>query len=147
MEKGWILISPDEINGLLRRYISEVWDKADPTRVDEFLAPNYRRHLTPSTEPLTLAGQTKLLAGFRAAFPDVRLTLEDVVVQGDRVAFRSTMRGTHQGTFQGIAPTGKQVEVSLLDLIRIENGRFAEQWGGPNVLDLLQQLGAEVQVP
>lgn len=57
------------------------------------------------------------------------------------------MRGTHRGTFRGIPPTGKQVRVRLLDMVRVEDGKFVEQWGGPDLLDLLQQLGAVVSLP
>jgi predicted ester cyclase len=56
------------------------------------------------------------------------------------------MRGTHQGEFLGIPPTGKQVTVGLVDVIHIENGKFVEQWGGPDLLDLVQQLGGEISV-
>ncbi len=137
-------MSPQDMRQLLNRYVVEVWDNANPLQVDEFLSPGYQRYLPPAAEPLTMSDQKQLLASFQVAFPDVRLTLEDVVVEGDRIAFRSTMRGTHKGVFRGIPPTGKPVTIALLDLIRIENGRFAEQWGGPNMLDLLQQLGAEI---
>ena len=57
------------------------------------------------------------------------------------------MRGTHQGEFLGIAPTGKEVTVSLPDMVRIENGKFVEQWGGPDLFDLIRQLGASVVQP
>lgn len=134
---------PAEKNkALLRRYIEVVWDQQNPAAVDQFLAANYQRYLSPTSTPLTRTGQKHLLTGFRAAFPDIQITVEEVVAEGDRIAFRSTMRGTHQGEFRGIAPTGKRVTVGLLDLIRIENGQFVEQWGGPDLLDLLQQLGA-----
>ena len=66
------------------------------------------------------------------------------MVDGDKIAFRSTFRGTHQGIFREMPPTGRRVTVRLLDLIRVENGSFAEQWGGPDLLDLLRQLGAKV---
>ncbi len=95
---------------------------------------------------MTREGQKQRLTGFRAAFPDVALTLQDVVAEGDRLAFRSTIRGTHQGAFQGIAPTGVHVAVGLLDLVRIEAGQIVEQRGGPDLLDLLRQLGATVSV-
>lgn len=134
---------PAEKNkALLRRYIEVVWDQQNPAAVDQFLAANYQRYLSPTSTPLTRTGQKHLLTGFRAAFPDIQITVEEIVAEGDRIAFRSTMRGTHQGEFRGIAPTGKRVTVGLLDLIRIENGQFVEQWGGPDLLDLLQQLGA-----
>lgn len=62
------------------------------------------------------------------------------------MVFRVTMRGTHQGMFGSIAPTGKQVTITVLDVVRIEHGVFAEQWGGPDLFDLLQQLGAVVSI-
>ena len=127
---------------LLHRYIEEVWEKENPAAVDNFLAPTYARHRSPTTPPLTREGQKQLLAAFRTAFPDVKITIEDVIAEGDKVAFRSTMRGTHQGEFLGIAPTGQEVTFGLLDVIRIEDDKFVEQWGGPDIYDLMQQLRA-----
>jgi predicted ester cyclase len=80
----------------------------------------------------------------RAAFPDLQLTVEDIIAEGDRVAVNLTARGTHRGTFQGIAPTGKTVTVSAFEVVRIENGKLVEHWGGPDTLNLLQQLGAVI---
>ncbi len=139
-------MSAEANKSLVRRYIQEVWQKRNIAAVDAFLAPNYRRHLSPTAAPLTRDGQRQRLAGFRAAFPDIQLAIEDVFAEGDRVAFRSTMRGTHHGIFQGIAPTGKHVTVALLDVVRIEDGKIVEHWGGPDLWDLLQQLGAVVSV-
>lgn len=129
---------------LLERYVADVWGQKDVDALDSYLTEDYRRHLTVRSEPLDREGQKKLVASFWHAFPDAELNIEDVLVEGDRLAFRSIMRGTHRGTFHSIAPTGRRVEVYLLDFLRIENGRFAEQWGGPNLLDLLQQVGASV---
>jgi predicted ester cyclase len=137
------LMTPDENKALLRRYIQEVWDNNNPAAVDDFLAPHYKRHRSPTTEPLTRDGQKKLLYAFREAFPDATLTVEHLIAEGDRIAFRSTLRGTHHGEFLNIRPTGKKVTVGLLDEIRIEDGKFAEQWGGPDTFDLLRQLGAD----
>jgi len=128
---------------LLHRYIEEVWEKENPAAVDDFLAPTYARHRSPTTPPLTREDQKQLLAAFRTAFSDVKITIEDVIAEGDKVAFRSTMRGTHQGEFLGIAPTGQGVTFGLLDVIRIEDGKFVEQWGGPDIYDLMQQLRAK----
>ena len=139
-------MSAEENKSLVRRYLDEVWQERNIAALDEFLAPNYRRYLSPTAGPLTPEGQRQRITGFRAAFPDLHLTLEDIFADGDRVAFRSTIRGAHQGVFQGLAPTGKQVTVSLLDVVRIENGRFAEHWGGPDLWDLLRQIGAEVSI-
>lgn len=135
-------MSVDDHKALLLRYISEVWDAGDPKAVERFLAPSYRRHTSPTGESIDLAGQIKRLKGFREAFPDITIEVEDVIAGEDRVAFRSTMRGTHRGHFLGIPPTGRKVTFGLIDVIRIEDGQFVEQWGGPDLFDLLQQLGA-----
>ena len=137
-------MSAEENKALLQRYIKEVWDKQDPAAVDDFLASNYKRHRSPTTTPLTREEQKQLLVRFRAAFPNVQLTVEEIIAEDNRIAFRSTIRATHQGELFGIAPTGKQITVGLVDVIHIENGKFVEQWGGPDLLDLVQQLGAEI---
>ena len=137
-------MSDEQNKALLHRYMQEVWDKENPAAVDDFLAPTYIRHRSPTLPPLTREGQKQLLTGFRSAFPDVSITIEEVIAERDKVAFRSTMRGTHRGEFMGISPTGCEVTVSLLDVVRIENGKFVEQWGGPDTYDLLKQLGVVV---
>lgn len=140
------MMSANENKTLLHRYIREVWEKQNPAAVKEFLASNYRRHTSPDAAPLTLDDQVQRLIGFRTAFPDIQIVVEEVIAEGDHIAFRSTMRGTHRGELLGIAPTGKQVTVGLVDVIRVENGKFVEQWGGPDLFDLLRQLGVEFSI-
>lgn len=135
------------LKALVRSYIEEVWTRGNLDAVDIFLGPNYRRHLSPIAEPLLLEGQKQRIAGFRSAFPDVNITIEDVFAEDNYVIFRSTMRGIHQGVFQGIEPTGKTINVTLIDIIRVEHGKFVEHWGGPDLFDLLKQLGAVFSTP
>ena len=127
---------------LVRQYLETLWAQEDPARAEAFLAPHYQRHLTPHTPPLPRAGFRQRLARFRAAFTDQQHTLEDLFAAGDRVAIRVTIRGTHHGVFHGIAPTGKHVTVSLVEILRIEGGKIAESWGGVDLADVLHQLGA-----
>lgn len=126
---------------LLHRYVREVWEKRKPAAVRRFLAPDYRRHVSPDATPLTLEEQEQRLVAFQTAFPDIQITVEELVADGDLLAFRSTMRGTHRGELMGLAPTDKPVVVGLVDVIRVKDGRFVEQWGGPDMYDLLRQLG------
>ena len=91
---------------LLDRYITEVWDKGNIDAIRAFLSPAFHRHVSPLLPPLDLADQIERISGFRDAFPDVALTVEEVTAEEDRVAFRSTMRGTHLGEFGGMPPTG-----------------------------------------
>ncbi len=137
-------MSTDDNAVLLHRYVTEVWDAGNPDAVERFLAPDYRRHPTALTEPFDRVEQTRRLKGFREAFPDIEIEVVDVIAGEDRVAFRSIMKGTHLGQFLGIAPTGRPVTVGLIDVIRIREGLFVEQWGGPDLFDLLQQLGATI---
>ena len=94
-------MSTESHKALVRRYVEEVWDKGNLAALDDFLAADYRRQVAPTVPPMTLEGQKQRLAGFPAAFPDIELTVDDVLVGGDRVAFRSTIRGTHLGRFGG----------------------------------------------
>jgi predicted ester cyclase len=139
-------MSVEKNKSLLRHYVQEVWDKGNPAAAKQFMASNYRRHTFPEAAPLTVDEQVHRLIGFRTAFPDVQIVVEEMIAEGDQIAFRSTMRGTHHGEFLGIAPTGRQVTVGLVDVLRVENGKFVEQWGGPDLLDLLRQLGAEFSI-
>jgi steroid delta-isomerase-like uncharacterized protein len=140
-------MTAEENKALVQRYIEEVWNRRNLGFIDEVLAPGYRRHLGPGSPPIDLQAQKKRLAGIMEAFPDIQLTVEDLFAEDDRVAFRVTFRGTHRGVFQGIAPTGKPILVSGLDIIRLEDGKFAEHWGGPDLLSWLQQVGAVVTPP
>jgi predicted ester cyclase len=133
-------VSAGENKNLLMHYIEAVWEQRNPQAARGFLAPDYQRHVSPTSEPLTRDEQVQRLVGFRAAFPDIQITVEEVLAEGSWISFRSRMRGTHLGDFFGRPPTGKRVEVILLDMIRVEDGQFIEHWGGPDLFDLLRQL-------
>ncbi|MBV8212735.1 MAG: ester cyclase [Verrucomicrobia bacterium] len=138
-------MSAEENKELVRHYIEAVWNQRNIAALDELLAPNYRRYVSATAAPLSREGQRQRINGFHTAFPDLHFTIEDLLAESDRVTFRVTLRGTHQGVFpffQGIAPTGKQVTISVLDVVRVEGKKFAEQWGGPDLFDLLRQLDA-----
>jgi predicted ester cyclase len=129
---------------LVRRYNEQVVNAGGYEVYDELVTSNFKRYLTATAPPLNLDAAKKRLSGSRAAFPDRTITIEDMMAEGDRVVYRSTIRATHQGTFLGLAPTGKQFTVTELAIIRFENGKFAEHWGGPDYLDMVQQFGGVV---
>lgn len=83
--------------------------------------------------------------GFRAAFPDVQGTLEDVVTEGDRVVVRWTEKGTHQGEYVGRAATGKAMQWTGISIYRLTAGKIVEMWVQMDHLGLLQQLGVVPQ--
>lgn len=139
-------MSADDNKALLEAYLREVWGESNPEAAERFVAPNYKRHMSPTAPPLDPATQIERLKGILTAFPDVSIEADDIIADEHGVAFRSTMRGTHRGELLGIPPTGKTIEVSLVDFIRIDDGKFVEQWGGPDMFDLLKQLGASMTV-
>ncbi len=137
-------MSAEENKALVRRLLERVRSGWSPGVIEEFFAPSHRRYLNPTTPPLAPDEQRARANRLRAAFPDLTATLEDILAEGDRVAYRLTIRGTHQGAFQGIAPTGKRVTVSFTAIVRIEDGRLVEEWGGLDLFDLRQQIEAVV---
>lgn len=138
-------VPPTETNkALVRRYYDQVLNAGNLNVLDELLAPNYKRYLAATAAPLDAAAQKQRLGGMRAVFPDLNITIDDLIAEGDRLAIRMTVRGTQKGPFQGIPPTGKQATVSALEIVRIENGKLVEHWGGADNLDLAQQLGGVV---
>jgi predicted ester cyclase len=79
---------------------------------------------------------------FRGAFPDMRLTEEDMIAEGDKVVDRVTVRGTHEGALMGIPPSGNQVEFVETHISRIADGKIVERWGQWDALGMMQQIGA-----
>ena len=92
-------MSAEENKSLVRRYVEQILNRGNMVVADELLAPDYKRYISPAAVPLTAEIQKQRLAGIRTAFPDWHLTPEDMIAEGDRVAFRGTIRGTHQGAF------------------------------------------------
>jgi predicted ester cyclase len=137
--------TPATPRDLLVAYLDRVWGKHDLTALGELLDPQYRRHISPLLEPLTIEGQRGRLAAMQQAFPDAGVELGEVVVEGDLVAFQSVMRGTHRAQFRGLPATNRPFAVHLVDIVRIRDGKLIEHWGGPDLLDLLTQLGATVE--
>jgi steroid delta-isomerase-like uncharacterized protein len=93
-------------------------------------------------QPLDLDGYQHSMARLLAAFPDAQFSIDDLIAEGDRVVIRHRLQGTHQGTFQGIPPTGKPVTVPAIGILRMANGQIAETWLNADFLGLLQQVGA-----
>jgi predicted ester cyclase len=134
-------MSAEHNKALVRRMLAEVRNGWTPAVIERFFAPHYRRHLTPNGPHLTAEEQRARASGLRAAFPDADVTLEDILAEGDRVAYRLTIRGTHRGVFLGIAPTGRPIAVSFTAIVRVEDGKLVEEWGGLDQSDLRRQLG------
>ena len=112
--------------------------------LDEVVAEGFVDHdpNNPPDLPPGREGLKQLIGMYRGSFPDMRMTIEEQLAEGDKVVTRWSVRGTHQGELMGIAPTGKQVVVTGIFIDRIESGQVAESWANWDTLGMLQQLGA-----
>lgn len=118
---------------------AESLNSGDVESFDAYIAEDYVQH-NPFVAP-GRAGVKAFFAAFLAAFPDLRVTVEDARVDGDTVIGRYTYRGTHTGTFLGIAATGKAITMRSIDIWRVRDGLFIEHWDELNTLEVFQQLG------
>lgn len=112
-------------------------------QVDELLAPDYVNH-SPGTpdQPTGPEGVKAVLRMFRSGIPDARVVISDMIAEGDKVAVRYTIEGTHEGDLFGVPPTGQQVSIESITVERVSDGRIREHWRVTDTLDMMQQLGA-----
>ena len=135
----------DANKDVVRRFYEELWNRGNLDAADQLVAEDYVRHdLRPGDAPAGPAGQKAVAEKFRAAFPDVRLELEALVAEGDLVAARWTIFGTHRGAWGDVAPTGRNVRFSGVNFFRIADNRIAEIWNIRDDLGLGEQVGAAV---
>ncbi len=136
-----------EENKAITRRVYEIISKGDFDRAQEIVDASAPDNERPECPPEMETPRPKLIDTFRefatevhTAFPDARIEVEDMIAEGDKVTARVAMSGTHQGEFQGIAPTGNQVQVRAIDIFRIANGKIVEHWGhGDNPADSLSE--------
>lgn len=133
-------MSTEQNKALVRRGFEEGINGRNLRVFDEVMAPTYVNHNMPAPAP-GAEGFKQVISMFLSAFPDFRVTVEEVIAEGDKVATHGTWGGTHKGDFMGIPATGKSVNLTYTDLWRIENGQAVENWVQMDMLGLMQQLG------
>ena len=126
---------------IAERFNEDVWGRGDEAVLEELLDPDFVDHSAPPGLSPDREGHKQLLAMFRSAFPDLHVTTEDIIAEGDKVVSRWTAHGTHQGELMGIASTGKEVAFTGIDVLRIAEGKVVERWALGNDLEVMQQLG------
>ncbi|HEX6109498.1 MAG TPA: ester cyclase [Ktedonobacteraceae bacterium] len=134
-------MSTEDNKALVRRFYDEVFNNKNMAGVDAFVAPNVIDHSLPPGAQGEIEGVRQTITMFLTAFPDLNLTLEDIIAEGDKVVIRWTMCGTHQGASLGMPPTGKQFTLPGISLVRLDGGMAAETWVSYDQLVMLQQLG------
>ena len=131
----------EDNKALNRRFVEEVINQGNTDAIDELIDPGVVDHAAPPGFPTGREGAKQFAAMMRSAFPNLHLTIEDMIAEGDKVVMRSTWSGTHEGEFMGIPATGRQVTVSAIDITRVADGRMVEHWEQFDALGLMQQLG------
>jgi len=134
----------EQNKALVRRILAE-GDKKNLEVLDEVCASDYKVHFPGNAMPIGLEESKKLWQSFQAAFPDLTHTVEEIHADGDIVVVRESVRGTHEGEFSGIPPTGKKIEFSAVAIYRFSDGKCAESRTDADLLGLYQQLGMELR--
>jgi steroid delta-isomerase-like uncharacterized protein len=124
---------------VVRRFLTEA-SQGSVSVMDEVFAPTFFNHSPSAGASSDLDGYKQTVSTMLAAFPDFSVTIEDAFAEGEKVAVRVTLRGTHQGALMGIPPTGKQIAIKAISMWRVTDGRIVERWESADMLGLMQQL-------
>jgi steroid delta-isomerase-like uncharacterized protein len=132
-----------EVNkAVMNRFVTFI-NTASEKLAEELISPNALFFIPGQVDPLRgPIGYLTIIKMMRSGFPDVQWTLEDIVAEGDKVAARFTMHGTHQGIFFGVPPTEKPISVQAMNFYYLSGGKIVGEHGQPDFLGLLQQIGA-----
>jgi predicted ester cyclase len=139
-------MSEEQNKRVFERIIEEAYSKGNVDVLNEAFAPRFVEHQAGIVPP-TAEGVKRSIAFLRGAFPDLKLTIEEIIASGDKTWARITGRGTHQGPFMGMPPTGKPIVVTVMDVCRFENGQIVEHWGVADQFAVMAQIGALPRPP
>jgi steroid delta-isomerase-like uncharacterized protein len=132
-------MSLEENKAFITRMTDEFWNTGNMAVVGEFFADNYVQHGPTGTMDMEQFKQTA--AAYFAGFPDLHITTDHLIAEGDKVVKRWTARFTHAGEYMGIPPTGNKMLVEGIEIFRIANGKIVEVWAEMDVMGMLRQLG------
>jgi predicted ester cyclase len=135
------VLSLDAMKSLVRHYMEDGFAAGNLSIFDETLSPIFLDHNGFADQQPGLAEVKREYHLFRSAFPDLQVTIEDLIAEADRVVIRTRLHATHSGVFQGRAPTRKCIAIEAISIFRIEADKIVERWGLNT--DLMRQLTAE----
>lgn len=115
---------------IVRRFNTEVIEQGNAKAFEALMAADFVNHSAPSGAPTGPQGMWNTFQNLlRPALSDLKVTIHDQIAEGDRVTTRKTISGIHSGTLLGIPATGKQIAIQVIDIVRVEDGKYAEHWG------------------
>ena len=132
----------EDVRNIVEKY-GQTWDVDAPQGIiDEVFAADVVDHNPQPGQTAGIEGVKNIIKLYQAAFPDLDLSSDDIIISGDRAALRWSATGTHEGDQLGVPATHKTVQFTGIDILRIENGRSVERWGEANALEVMQQIQA-----
>ena len=135
-------MSEEENKLLVRRYLEEVVNTGNVSEIAEFISPDYIETDDKAGQSRGVEGAKNHILGVRKTYPDLHLTVEQQIAEGDWVVTRIRARGTHRGMWLGMKPTGKAVEIVAVNIDKVVNGQIVEHGGAANMLETLLGIGA-----
>ena len=137
----------EQAKHIIKRFVEELWNARRLDVVDQIFSEDcvtHQLHSGVSAAPAHRGPQEmkEHVSGWLMSFPDLRFNIEQMIAERDRVVSQLVMEGTHQGTWMGISPTGKRLQIRMITIHRIANGKIAEDWVLVESIGLFQQLGA-----
>lgn len=132
----------EERNKKLVLELATAFAQGDEARLDALVAPGFVEHGAPPGSPPGFAAAKAMIRTMRAAIPDLKPRIEEVIAEGDKVVLVQTVTGTHRGPLFGAPPSGVRISLRTIDVFRLEAGKLAEHWGVADNLGLMQQIGA-----
>lgn len=132
-----------ENKALVQRMVEVIQNQHQLDHMKDFFEPNFVNHLdhAPDAPLNSIEKAQQLFTQMFAALPDLRVTIQHQVAEGDTVMTHKIFQGTHLGAFMGVAPSGKPISFGVIDILRLENGKIVEHWAIQDRLGLMQQLG------
>jgi steroid delta-isomerase-like uncharacterized protein len=141
-------VSPEENKELVRKFFEEVWNNKNLDYLDEIYSPDFVLHALwhnmsagGAIEAHGIEPAKTVIGGWHKGFPDITVTVEDQVAEGDRVGSRHVSKATHTNEFMGIPPTNKEATITGMTITRIADGKIVEAWTSWDALGMLQQIG------
>ena len=134
-------MSAEESKAIMRRFW-DAWEQGNVDLLDELLAPEYINHTLAAPDlPPGPEGVKEVVSMFHSAMPDLRVVIEDMIAEGEKVATRYALEGTHRGHLFGAAPTGKRLSIKSITLERVSDGKIKEHWRNTDEVGMMRQLG------
>jgi steroid delta-isomerase-like uncharacterized protein len=138
----------DAYKALVRQFVETIWNEGRFDEAGAFFAEDFVDHNPVMPElPPGIEGARMVFSTYMRAFPDLRFTVHDIIVEGDRVAWRWNSRGTHLDAFMGMPASGKQIATHGVEIYRIVNDKIAERWGSFDIAGMLMQIGWTLMPP